>query len=307
MSIADTKIYPINTGWLEADLGTYVFWKGPAGKKVWDPCFCFYVDTGTHKILIDTGLCDEERATKYHHKCQKRGSTEVHKHLKERLGVDPSEIDAIVFTHLHWDHVQNMKEFPNARYIAPQGEIAMAYNPLPLYYRTYECGILGIEPAYAGCVFEGVTKETEVLPGITMFPTPGHSVGHMSVTVATSAGDVVVVGDAIFRARNLEPNEAEKWRHWVPARFVNSVEGWRSVEEIDKRADYILPCHDKACGDHEVYPFEGMTLRERRKTIPGFPFYFGDMPEGTAGEAAPAMAAGDVRAYLDTLDVPKPD
>ncbi|MEJ8561987.1 MBL fold metallo-hydrolase [Yoonia sp. GPGPB17] len=149
MGVAETKIYPINTGWLEADLGTYIFWKGPAGKKIWNPVYCHYVDTGTHKILIDTGLCDEERATKYHHKCDKRGCLQVHEHLEQKLGVHPDEIDAIVFTHLHWDHVQNMKEFKNARYIAPKAEIEMAYNPLPLYYRTYESGYLGIEPAYA--------------------------------------------------------------------------------------------------------------------------------------------------------------
>lgn len=307
MGIAETKIYPINTGWLEADLGTYIFWKGPAGQKIWNPCYCYYVDTGEHKILIDTGLCDEARATRWHHKCDKRGATEVHRHLKERLGVDPSEIDAIVFTHLHWDHVQNMKEFPRARYIAPSAEIEMAYNPLPLYYRTYECGILGIEPAYAGCVFEGVAHETEVLPGLTMFHTPGHSVGHMAVSVATAAGDVVVCGDAIFQARNLEPNPAEMWRYWVPARFVNSVEGWRSVEEIDKRADYVLACHDKACGDHEVYPFEGMALRKRRQFIPGYPFYFGDMPAGAAAKAAPAMRADEVEAYVAGLVPPTPD
>ena len=34
MGIAETKIDPINTGWLEADLGTYIFWKGPAGKDL---------------------------------------------------------------------------------------------------------------------------------------------------------------------------------------------------------------------------------------------------------------------------------
>ena len=59
---------------------------------------------------------------------------------------------------------------------------------------------------------------------------------------------------------------------------MNSIEGWKSVEEIDKRADFILPCHDKACGESEVYPFEGMKLRERRRHIPGYSFYFGDMP-----------------------------
>ena len=307
MNTRDARIFPINTGWLEADLGTYIFWKGPAGQKIWNPCYCYYIETDGLKILVDTGLCDEQRATKYHHKCEKRGSTEVHLHLKERLGVDPSEIDAIIFTHLHWDHVQNMKEFPKARYIAPKAEIEMAYNPLPLYYRTYECGILGIEPAYAGCVFEAVENETEIFPGITMFHTPGHSVGHMAVSVETAAGDIVICGDAIFQSRNLEPNPAEMWRYWVPARFVNSVEGWKSVEEIDKRADYILACHDTACGLSDVYPFDGMELRKRRQFIPGFPFYFADIPNETAAKIAPPMTEEEATAYLADLRPPKPD
>jgi len=67
----------------------------------------------------------------------------------------------------------------------------------------------------------------------------------------------------------------EKWRYWVPARFVNTVEGWKSVEEIDKRSDYILPTHEKAVLEHEVYPYEGMPVRTRRKVIPGTSFYFG--------------------------------
>ena len=61
MSVEKTRIYPINTGWLEADLGTYIFWKGAAGKKIWNPTLCFYVDTGEHKIMIDTGLCSTAR------------------------------------------------------------------------------------------------------------------------------------------------------------------------------------------------------------------------------------------------------
>ncbi|MXW86060.1 MAG: N-acyl homoserine lactonase family protein, partial [Boseongicola sp. SB0667_bin_21] len=291
---------------LHGDLGTYIFWKGPAGKKKWQPVYCHFVDTGEHKILIDTGLPDQERASKYHHNCEKRGCLQVHEHLEQELGLHPDQIDVIIFTHLHWDHVQNMKEFRNARYIAPKAELEMAYNPLPLYYRTYECGILGIEPAYAGCVFEAVDGECEVLPGITMFPTPGHSVGHMAVSVATNAGDIVVCGDAIFEERNLEPNPAEMWRYWVPARFVNSYDGWKSVEELDKRADYVLPCHDHAANARsKVFPFEGMPIRRRRQAIPGYQFYFGDMPAGAAGREAPAMAAEDVDAYVSSLARPE--
>ena len=198
-----------------------------------------------------------------------------------------------------------MKRFKNARYIAPKAEIEMAYNPLPLYYRTYEANI-GVEQAYAGCVFEAVEDECEVLPGITMFHTPGHSVGHMAVSVATSAGDICVVGDAIFVERNLEPNPAESWRYWVPARFVNSYEGWKSVEAIDKRADYVLPCHDAdANARSDVFPYEGIPIRKRRQHIPGFKFYFGDMPGDTIDKTAPAMKPEDVDAYLASLKDPK--
>nr|MCU0902110.1 N-acyl homoserine lactonase family protein [Cypionkella sp.] len=176
------------------------------------------------------------------------------------------------------------------------------------YYRTYESGFLGIEPAYAGCIFEAVAAECEVLPGITMFPTPGHSVGHMAVSVATSAGDIVIAGDAIFQERNLEPNPEEGWRYWVPARFVNSYEGWRSVEEIDKRADYVLACHDKVANARsDVFPYDGMPVRQRRQAIPGFPFYFGDMPPGTAATSAPALTRDEAKAYLDALVPPTPD
>ena len=302
----ETKIYPINTGWLHGDLGTYIFWKGPAGKKKWQPVYCHYVDTGANKILIDTGLPDQERASKYHHNCEKRNCLQVHEHLEQKLGIHRDTIDTIIFTHLHWDHVQNMKEFKNARYIAPKAEIEMAYNPLPLYYRTYESGLLGIEPAYTGCAFEAVEGECEILPGITMFPTPGHSVGHMAVSVATSAGDIVVCGDAIFEERNLDPNPAEKWRFWVPARFVNSYEGWKSVEELDKRADYVLPCHDqKANSRSDVFPYEDMPIRKRRQPIPGYQFYFGDMPQGTAQKSTLAMPADEVEAYINSLENPE--
>jgi glyoxylase-like metal-dependent hydrolase (beta-lactamase superfamily II) len=141
-----------------------------------------------------------------------------------------------------------------------------------------------------------------------MFHTPGHSVGHMAVTVATGAGDIVVAGDAIFQERNLEPNPEEGWRHWVPARFVDSVAGWRSVEEIDKRADYVLACHDKlANARSEVFPYEGMPIRARRQPIPGYRFHFGDMPPGAAARAAPAMTEAEAEAYVAALVPPTPD
>ena len=142
--------------------------------------------------------------------------------------------------------------------------------------------------------------------GITMSHTPGHSVVHMAVSVKTSAGNICVVGDAIFVERNLEPNPAEKWRHWVPARFVNSYQGWKSVEEIDKCADYVLPCHDAAANERsEVLPYEGVPIRNRRQHILGYKFYFGDMPVGTVDLGALALSLEEVAEYEASLVNPK--
>ena len=92
----------------------------------------------------------------------------------------------------------------------------------------------------------------------------------------------------------------------MPARFVSSYEGWKSVEEIDKRADYVLPCHDAAANARsDVFPYEGMPIRKRRQPIPGFQFYFGDMPAGSTGKAAPAMTGEEAEAYLAGLADPK--
>ena len=161
--------------------------------------------------------------------------------------------------------------------IAPPKKTVMAYNSLPLYYRTHASSVLA---------FELIDEECEVLSGMTMFHAPGRSVGHMAVGVETSAGEILVSGDAIFQAPDLEPSEKEGWRYWAPARFVNPGEGRPGVGEIDKRTNGPSPCHDEACGGHKLLPFRGARLRERRWHIPGCVSCFGDMPPGAARKAA---------------------
>jgi glyoxylase-like metal-dependent hydrolase (beta-lactamase superfamily II) len=273
MATKRAVIYPINTGWCKADLGTYIFFKGPGGEKIEIPVACFLVDTGDHKIMVDTGMSSAEWATRYHHDARK-GECLNSPDAVRKLGFDPGEVDLCLFTHLHWDHTHCMKEFRRARYIVSAAELRWAYNPLPLWYRSYESPALGIEAPFVGCHFEVVEAEATIVPGVRLFPTPGHTPGHQCVEVDTEAGTIVLVGDAIFRYRNFEPRLEEHWRYWVQQRFVSMIDGWKSMEEIDRRADFILPFHDEAVLEHAVYPYEGMPLRKRREPIPGAPFYF---------------------------------
>ena len=113
----------------------------------------------------------------------------------EALGVAPAQVDSLVFTHLHWDHMQNLDLFPNATiYVHPaeledvqgRGDWAtMRYVGAALAERT-------VEP-----VTEGFTLE----PGVRVLDTPGHTGGSMSLVVDTAEGTVGIVGDALPNAR----------------------------------------------------------------------------------------------------------
>ena len=48
-----------------------------------------------------------------------------------KAGVKPEEIDIVVLTHLHWDHVGDVDKFPNAEFIVSQEELRFALDPIP--------------------------------------------------------------------------------------------------------------------------------------------------------------------------------
>ena len=102
------------------------------------PVYCFLVENDETKILVDTGMSDTERANKYHHSGSwQEDGQDVCSQLT-KIGIMPEEIDAVIFTHLHWDHCFNMKAFSRAKYYAHDKEYSFAMDPLPLYYRSYE-------------------------------------------------------------------------------------------------------------------------------------------------------------------------
>ena len=86
---------------------------------------------------------------------------------------------------------------------AQRKEYEFALNPIPLYYKSYEEPHLGIHPQWEGREFVLLDGECEVLDGISVYPTPGHSVGHQTVVVNTKEGQFHCCGDLIFTYDNL--------------------------------------------------------------------------------------------------------
>jgi glyoxylase-like metal-dependent hydrolase (beta-lactamase superfamily II) len=239
------------TGFTKTNKSTYIYHHST--HKFYDvegfqelPVAVFLVEGNGKKILIDTGMSNTEIAGKYHHpgSYQPEGYT-IMDQLKKH-GLSTHDIDMIIFTHLHWDHVYYINEFPNAELVVQKSEYEYANNPIGLYHKSYEYPTIGLTPQFEGRDFTLVEGETEIIEGISVYLSTGHSIGHQTVVVNTKDGKYHCCGDLIFSLDNLNEIPEINYTITPPGRFMNIDEAWKSIEDLKERAGerkFILPTH----------------------------------------------------------------
>ena len=103
------------------------------------------------------------------------------------LGVDPDDVRLIVNCHLHRDHCGGNRELPGRPVFVQRVELEAAREP------GYTVPAL-ID--FAGAAYEVLDGEAEILPGVRVVPTPGHTDGHQSLVVDCAEGPAVLLGQA---------------------------------------------------------------------------------------------------------------
>ncbi|MFB8775743.1 MBL fold metallo-hydrolase [Streptomyces broussonetiae] len=149
-------------------------------------------------------------------------------------GLTADDIDTVVLTHAHWDHVQNIDLFPAATLVLHADERRYAHAPHANDWAT---------PAWTGLLLEQlrvreVVDGEEIVPGVAVIALPGHSPGSIGVTVATAAGTATITGDALHFAY-----VARTRRN--PLVFWDADAATRSIERVLAVSDVIYPGHDR--------------------------------------------------------------
>ena len=151
--------------------------------------------------------------------------------------VDPVDVDAVIYTHLHWDHAYNTSILTSARFFVSRRELEFARDPYPIQDAMYDAPGVGGRPDYEHLDFDFTAAGEEVLPGITAIATPGHSPGHQSLAVATAAGTYVLAGD-------LSPLQ-ENWERRIPNGMLHSLEEhFASFERLAAVGGTVVASHD---------------------------------------------------------------
>jgi glyoxylase-like metal-dependent hydrolase (beta-lactamase superfamily II) len=238
-------------------MGTKAFDKGMMtyqhdyGKPYTIPIYCWYLEGGDKKILVDTGeyapLQSRDRETAIGGKIYK------FEEGLARWGLKPEDIDVVLHTHLHNDHCENDDKCVNATFYVHEKDLERIHNPHPLDFRYMEDYIMDTEKN--GRIIK-LTGDTDVLPGIKMIHTPAHTEGGMTVLIDTAKGKAAITGFCLIM-ENFDPPmrlKAMEMEVIPPGTHVNVYEAYDIVLKVRDMADILLPLHEPKFASMDTIP-----------------------------------------------------
>jgi glyoxylase-like metal-dependent hydrolase (beta-lactamase superfamily II) len=148
-------------------------------------------------------------------------------------GLAPGDIRLIVLSHLHFDHIANIECFPDAELVVHQDELAYYQEQR---HRDPALPVFQIEAMLARSRLQLINGELEVLSGVTLLRTPGHTGGHCSVMFKAGGRTVMLAQDAIKHRGEALAGEPDSAFDMALAR--------QSIRRIMTLADIVVPGHD---------------------------------------------------------------
>jgi len=164
----------------------------------------------------------------------------------DKLGLRCEDVDIVVLTHLMNDHFEYAGKFKNARFVVQKDELDYARNPHPLLQYFY----LPIQDLLDEVDFDIVEGEEEIIRGVIVLLTPGHSPGTQSVAIRTEKGIAVITGFCCINENFVEG----VWPVTPPGIHANVAQAYDSMLKVKEVADIIIPLHESTFAEKETIP-----------------------------------------------------
>lgn len=177
----------------------------------------FLVVTPRHRILVDGCVgAGKHRSRPQFDRLPARWARELH-----AAGQTPNDIDVVVFSHLHVDHVgwatrgdSREPTFPRARHLltSPELDYWTGADGREAMTRTGDYLADCIDPIRDAGLLDLVAADTRIDDHVRLRPAPGHTPGNVVVHVSASTGEVVLAGDVLHHPLQLaDPRRSTRY------------------------------------------------------------------------------------------------
>ncbi len=238
---------PLHLGTLKRDKSIFTYLRN-MGTPLEFPVIAWYLEGAGRRVLVDTGGHDPAEAPDRQPYFRQPGQDPIAR--LAAMGIRPEEIDFLILTHLHWDHACNIHPFTKARVFVQREELRYAAAPLPPHRIIYE----NHPPLpFASERFEILEGDCDIVNGISVHLTPGHTPGHQGVLVRAVGAAYFIAGDNVPLSENWDAREKYGEPHWPSSLHVNLEDCFRSFKKMENLGAVILPGHDPAVLEKSEY------------------------------------------------------
>lgn len=182
---------------------------------IYTPYTLLYIETGSHKVLVDTGMGQYGSLADKMFPNIDNSTTRSGAVLENMpaAGINPKEVDTVIITHAHPDHVggnlnaEGQLNFPQARYFIWRDEWEFWFSEdrlaaLQIHPPMIQIARTGLEAIRDQVTL--VSDETEIVPGIWAVAAPGHTPGHIALAVVSDGQQLLHLSDAVIHPVHLE-------------------------------------------------------------------------------------------------------
>jgi glyoxylase-like metal-dependent hydrolase (beta-lactamase superfamily II) len=164
--------------------------------------FFWVLRAGDSTILVDTGFDPDVAA--------RMGRTSVctPEQALRSLGIAPESVGLVIVTHMHYDHIGNLRRFPAAKLVVAERELDFWCGPMAARAQFAAHVVPGEIAFLADAAGAGrarlVRDELEPAAGVQVSRVGGHSPGQLIVRVSAAEGEIVLASDALHYYEELE-------------------------------------------------------------------------------------------------------